>query len=172
MELVYVHKSLLPQFIPRNLGRLTLRHTESFPGGLLTYSFPSFPIQATCKDKCETCHCKTTPERRVKCFTLESTSHLEDTSRKPELGTSGSPSVLDYSVEYYLRTDEKAKQSSISASKPVRSNKVAMAKFSLQAIESVPPCRPLVVRWPVSALQTIPQEQTAWKPAWNLTLLA
>src|SRR5271154_5465002 len=28
-----------------------------------------------------------------------------------------------------------------------------MAKFSRQAKGSVPPCRPLVVRWPVSALQ-------------------
>jgi len=97
----------------------------------------------------------------------ESTSHLEDTSRKPEFGTSGSPSVPDYSVEYYLQTDDKAKflkPSRISASKPVGSNKVAIAKFSRQAKGSVPPCRPLVVRRPVSALQTMlttPQEPEA-----------
>jgi hypothetical protein len=58
------------------LKTTNLRHTV-LPGGLLT---GIFPIQATCKDKCETRHCKATHERRVKCFTLASTNHLEDTS--------------------------------------------------------------------------------------------
>lgn len=162
MELVYVHKSLLSHFIPRNSERLTLRHRVPFQAACLPAAFLSKPHART-----NTRHdiAKAIPKRRVKCFTLEiNKGHLEDTSRKPEFGTSGSPSVPDYSVEYCLRTDDKAKllkPSSISASNPVGSKKVAIAKIFTPNEMSAPPCRPLVVRWPVSALQTmltIPQK--------------
>src|SRR4051812_3534007 len=76
------------------LKTTNLRHTV-LPGGLLT---GSFPIQVTCKDKCETRHCKATHERRVKCFTLASTYHLEDILNKPEFESCGFPPVPDYSV--------------------------------------------------------------------------